>query len=184
MRRALPFLLAASFTWASPLAAAQGSKPSQPAIAKPSADSNRRQAPPLGELVDVFAEIEPFTNQDVFVSYDRNNKVKLKTATVFTLKSPGKASTAEARMRSPRVMGERVRNGVLPAAVWTSTVKTQRVDFLVGGSGTHAIWAAEEYESPAVFAGGDPHGLEQVAQLVNGFRLPVTVRIVYQDGQV
>jgi len=60
----------------------------------------------------------------------------------------------------------------------------QSVDFLIGGEGTHAIHPAETYQSPAVLAGGDPRALDQIAHFVRGFGLPVTVRIIYQDGQV
>ena len=184
MRHGPLLLLAAVVICTSLPARAQVGKPPPQANPTQSNDAMRRVAPPSSELVESFVEIEPFTDRSAFSRYDRLNKVKIQSGVIHTLKNPGKASSDEARKRSPRVVGQRVKNGVLPVAVWQSTAKTQRVDFLVGGSGTSAVWSAEDYESPAVLAGGDPQGLEQLAQFVNGFRMPVTVRIIYQDGQV
>jgi hypothetical protein len=47
-----------------------------------------------------------------------------------------------------------------------------------------AISPAEVYRSPAVLAGGDPEGLANLFNLVNGFGFPVSVRMIYEDGQV
>lgn len=144
----------------------------------------RRIAPPPAELLEVFVEIAPYTNLGVFDRYDAGNKIKLKSRTVLTVKQPGKNNPEEARARSPRVVGERSSKGVLPVALWTSPAKVESVDFLIGGEGTRAIHPAEIYQSPAVLAGGDQRSLEQIAYFVSGFHLPVTVRVIYQDGQV
>jgi hypothetical protein len=137
------------------------------------------------ETLDSFVEIMPLTNLEEFASYDEMNKVSVsQSQAIYTTRDHGKISADEAKSRAPRVVGQRWAKGVLPVAVWTSGAKVQRVDFLIGETGTVSIWPAEVYRSPAVLAGGDPPGLESLFNLVNGFGFPVSVRIIYEDGQV
>lgn len=148
------------------------------------ATTQRRVAPPAADLLDVFVEIPAMTDPVLFAGYDKPNNIRVDAGAVFTLKKPGKSGAGEARARSPQLLGERWRAGTLPVATWTSPASVRRVDFFVGGQSTQSAMPAEIYKSPAVLAGGCPQCLDQIANFISGFGLPVTVRVIYEDGQV